>query len=159
MRKVTIIAVLSLLTVAVDAQAPTEKGRTGLALTEITKPWTGDLGGMAERRMIRVLTTYSKTQYFIDHGTPRGTAYDQGKLLEDELNKSAGTGDLKIAVQFVPLSRNELLPALAEGRGDIVMADLTVTPERAQLVDFVDPWIAGVDEIVVTSPNASPIAS
>src|SRR4029453_17038661 len=90
------------------------------------QPWTGDLSGMVERRMIRVLTTFSKTQYFIDRGTPRGTAYDQGKLLEDELNKSAGTGNLKIAVQFVPVSRNELLPALIEGRGDIVMADLTV---------------------------------
>jgi membrane-bound lytic murein transglycosylase MltF len=112
-----------------------------------------------ERRMIRVLTTFSKTQYFIDRGTPRGTAYDQGKLLEDELNKSAGTGNLKIAVQFVPVSRNELLPALIEGRGDIVMADLTVTPERAKLVDFVDPWISGVDEIVVTSPNAPALGS
>src|SRR5262245_19637915 len=159
MRKVTIIAVLSLLTVAVDAQAPTEKGRTGLALTEIAMPWTGDLGGMVDRRMIRVLTTYSKTQYFIDHGTPRGTAYDQGKLLEDALNRTAKTGNLKIAVQFVPLSRDELLPALVDGRGDIVMADLTVTPERRQQVDFVDPWISGVDEIVVTSPDAPPIAS
>jgi membrane-bound lytic murein transglycosylase MltF len=159
MRTVTIITALSMLTVALDAQAPTEKGRTGLALTEITKPWTGDLNGMIERRMIRVLTTYSKTQYFIDHGTPRGTAYDQGKLLEQELNKRAGAGTLKIDVQFVPLSRNELLPALVEGRGDIVMADLTVTPERQQQVDFVDSWIAGVDEIVVTSPDATPIAS
>ena len=159
MQKVATITFLTALTVAVDAQAPTEKGRTGLAITEITAPWTGDLSGMIERRMIRVLTTYSKTQYFIDHGQPRGTAYDQGKLLEDELNKNARTGNLKVAVQFVPLSRNELLPALVEGRGDIIMADLTVTPERAMVVDFVDPWIAGVDEIIVTSPNAQPIAS
>lgn len=48
------------------AQAPTEKGRLGLALMEITKPWTGDLSGMIERRMVRVLTTYSKTQYFTE---------------------------------------------------------------------------------------------
>jgi len=159
MRPIATLAVLTLLTVAAHAQAPTEKGRTGLALTDITKPWTGDLSGMVERRMIRVLTTFSKTQYFIDRGTPRGTAYDQGKLLEDQLNKAAGTGNLKIAVQFVPVSRNELLPALIEGRGDIVMADLTVTPERLKQVDFVDPWISGVDEIVVTSPGAPPIGA
>jgi len=160
MRTTETIAALSILAVAgLHAQAPTDKGRTGLAITEITKPWTGDLGGMVERRMIRVLTTFSKTQYFIDRGTPRGTAYDQGKLLEEALNASAGTGNLKIAVQFVPVSRNELLPALMEGRGDVVMANLTVTPERARLVDFVEPWISGVDEIVVTSPNAPAIAS
>jgi membrane-bound lytic murein transglycosylase MltF len=39
------------------------------------------------------------------------------------------------------------------------MADLTVTPERLNAVDFTDSWIAGVDEIVVTSPQAGSIAS
>ena len=141
------------------AQAPTEKGRLGLALSEINKPWTGDLNGMVERRMIRVLTAFSRTQYFIDRGTPRGTAYDQGKLLEDALNKKFGTGRLMVHVQFVPISRNELLPALLEGKGDIVMADLTVTPERLNVVDFTAPWIGGVDEIVVTSPKADAMAT
>lgn len=43
-------------------------------------------------------------------------------------------------MQFVPVSRDDLIPALLEGKGDIVMADLTVTPERRKTVDFVDPW-------------------
>jgi membrane-bound lytic murein transglycosylase MltF len=142
-------------------QAPTEKGRLGLALTEVMTPWTGDLDGMVQRRMIRVLTTFSKTQYFVDRGTPRGTAYDQGKLLEDALNAKtkSKSGHLTINVQFVPVSRDELIPALLAGKGDIVMADLTVTPERQKVVEFVDPWIMGVDEIVVTKPGAPPIAS
>jgi membrane-bound lytic murein transglycosylase MltF len=145
--------------VVVAGQSPSEKGRLGLSLAEIMKPWTGDLDGMVERRMIRVLTTYSKTQYFIDRGTPRGTAYDQGMLLESEVNRALGSGHIKVNVQFVPLSRDELLPALLEGKGDIVMADLTVTPERLKLVDFTEPWIAGVDEIVVMSPRAPTIAT
>ena len=49
------------LTGALDAQAPMDKGRLGIRLTEVVKPWTGDLDGMAERRMVRVLTTYSRT--------------------------------------------------------------------------------------------------
>ena len=155
----SVVTSLLCLTISLHAQAPTDKGRLGLALTEILKPWTGDLDGMAERRMIRVLTTYSKTQYFIDKGTPRGTAYDQGKLLETELNARLATGNLTIAVQFIPLSRDELIPALIEGKGDIIMAALTVTPEREQLVDFTEPWFTGVDEIVVTSADVPPIAS
>jgi membrane-bound lytic murein transglycosylase MltF len=146
-------------TAIASAQSPMERGRLGLALTEIMAPWTGDLSGMAERRMIRVLTTYSKTQYFIDQGTPRGTAYDQGKLLEAELNRTLKTRHLTLAVQFIPLSRDELIPALLEGKGDIVMGTLTVTPERAKIVDFTEPWIDGVEEIVVTSPNAAPVAT
>jgi membrane-bound lytic murein transglycosylase MltF len=141
------------------AQAPTDKGRLGLALTEIVKPWTGDLDGMVGRRMIRVLTTYSKTQYFIDRGQPRGTAYDQGRLLEAALNERLKTGNLTVAVQFIPLPRNELIPALLDGKGDIVMADLTITPERRQSVDFTDSWLAGVEEIVVTSPKGPAIES
>jgi membrane-bound lytic murein transglycosylase MltF len=157
--KPLLAAALCILTPTLSAQAPTEKGRLGLALTEITKPWTGDLDGMAERRLIRVLTTFSKTQYFIDKGTPRGTAYDQGRLLEDELNEKLGSGHMKLNVQFVPLSRDELIPALLEGKGDIVMADLTVMTEREKIVDFVEPWIAGVEEIVVTRPGGPVIAS
>jgi membrane-bound lytic murein transglycosylase MltF len=154
-----LVGALGLLTVEVSGQAPTEKGRLGLALTEITQPWTGDLNGMVERRMVRVLTTFSRTQFFIDQGTPRGTAYDQGKLLEEELNRKFAKGNLKIQVHFVALSRDELLPALIAGKGDIVMANLTVTPERKAAVDFADPWIAGVEEIVVTSPTAPALAS
>ena len=153
------LAVCSSLGAAPAAQAPIEKGRLGIALTEITTPWTGDLRGMAERRMVRVLTSFNRTLYFIDRGTPRGTAYDQGKLLEAALNKEFGTQHLTIAVQFVPMARDELLPALLAGKGDIVMADLTVTPERQAMVDFTDPWINGVDEIVVTSPKGPPITS
>jgi hypothetical protein len=114
---VTATAMACLGAAALGAQTPIEKGRLGLALTDIVKPWVGDLDGMVERRMIRVLTTYSKTQYFIDRGTPRGTAYDQGMLLETALNQKLATGNLKIAVQFIPLARNELVLALLEGKG------------------------------------------
>jgi len=136
-----------------------QKGRTGLDLTTLLAKWTGDLSGMQERRTIRVLTTYNRTLYFIDKGVERGTAADQGRLLETELNKTLADGHLKVNVLFVPVSRDELLPALVDGRGDVVMGNLTVTPERRQIVDFVDPWIANVDEIVVTGPNVPAIAS
>src|SRR5580765_1430485 len=143
----------------VGAQAPTAKGRTGLDLETILGKWTGDLDGMQKRRTIRVLTTYNRTLYFIDKGTERGTAADQGRLLETVLNKTMADGHLKVSVVFVPVSRDELLPALLDGRGDLVMGNLTVTPERQKIVDFTDPWIANVDEIVVTGPNGPAIAA
>ena len=154
-----LLAAFACVTEALSAQAPMDKGRLGIPLTEVMRPWTGDLDGMAERRMLRVLTTFSKTQYFIDRGTPRGTVYDQGKLLEGALNKKLAAGHLTVNIQFIPLSRDELIPALLAGKGDVVMANLTVTPERQAIVDFVDPWIVGVEEIVVTSPRAPHITS
>ena len=157
MRILIPIVAWACLAATLDAQAPTEKGRLGLALTEITKPWTGDLDGMVERRTVRVLTAYSRTLYFVDNGTPRGTAYDQGKLLEEHLNKTLGSARLTIRVQFVPLSRDELLPALLAGKGVIVMGNLTVTRERKEIVDFAEPWIGNVEEIVVARPGGPEI--
>jgi len=155
-----ILAALLLATsLTAGGQAPTEKGRLGLSLAEITKPWTGDLDGMVERRTIRVLTAYSKTLYFVDRGTPRGTAYDQGKLLEDHLNASLKARHLTVRVQFIPVSRDELLPGLVAGRGDIVMGNLTITPARQSIVDFTDPWISGVEEIVVGRPGGPEITT
>ena len=154
-----IVALAAVCVAPAGAQAPTQKGRTGLDLTTILAKWTGDLDGMQERRTVRVLTAYNRTLYFIDKGTERGTAADQGRLLEIELNKTLAQGHLKVNVVFVPVSRDDLLPALIDGRGDIVMGNLTVTPARQQIVDFVDPWIANVEEIVVTGPNGPAIAS
>ena len=94
MRPLIATVVWACLATALYAQAPTEKGRLGLSLAEIKKPWTGDLDGMVERRTVRVLTAYSRTLYFVDAGTPRGTAYDQGKLLEEHLNKTLGSARL-----------------------------------------------------------------
>jgi membrane-bound lytic murein transglycosylase MltF len=159
-RLLVIITLVALCVAATaGAQAPTEKGRTGLDLTRVLAKWTGDLDGMQQRRTIRVLTTYNRTLYFIDKGTERGTAADQGRLLETELNKTMADGHLKVSVIFVPVSRDALLPALMDGRGDLVMGNLTITPERRKIVDFTDPWLANVDEIVVTGPNGPAIAA
>ena len=56
-------------------QAPQREQLT-IAPEEAMKPWTGDLDGMIERRVIRVLTVYSKTIYFVDKGVQRGATYD-----------------------------------------------------------------------------------
>jgi membrane-bound lytic murein transglycosylase MltF len=77
----------------------------------VTHPWIGDLDGMLKRHMIRVLTPYSKTHYFIDKGVQRGVTYDALKLFEDELNAKFKTGTIRVHVVFVPTSRDKLKEA------------------------------------------------
>ena len=125
----------------------------------IDEPFTGDLDEMVERRVIRVGVAFNRTLYFVDQGVQRGAAYEYGRLMEDELNKRRRTGNLKVIFWFVPLPRDRLLPALVDGKVDIVIAQLTVTPERQQLVDFTNPTRKNVDEVVVTGPGAPAIAS
>ena len=125
----------------------------------VEKTWTGDLEGMIKRRAIRVLVPYSRTHYFIDKGVQRGLAYEMGKKFEDELNLKLKTGNLRVHVVFIPVSRDQLLPDLVAGKGDIAAASLTITPEREKLVDFGTPTFKDVSEIVVTGPRSPAIAS
>lgn len=121
--------------------------------------WTGDFDGMVERHRIRALVALSKTFYFLDGGTQRGASYDALKEFEKTINKKLKKKTVKVEVVFIPVSRDELIPGLVEGRGDIAAANLTITPERQELVDFSHPLFTGVSEIVVSGPGAPKLES
>jgi membrane-bound lytic murein transglycosylase MltF len=118
-------------------------------------PWKGDLDGMTERRLVRILVVYSKTFYFIDKAQQHGISYEAGRLLEKALNAGRTDRPRAIRVVFIPTPRDRLLPALLAGRGDIVAAALTVTPVRLRTVDFTVPIAEDVSEILVCSPGAA----
>lgn len=120
----------------------------------------GDFNEMVERRFIRILVPYSKTFYFIDRGTQRGASYEMGKAFEKAINEQLSTRHLKIHCIFIPTPRNRLIPALADGLGDIALGNLTITRERKKFVDFADPIGTGVNEILITGkqiPHVSDI--
>jgi membrane-bound lytic murein transglycosylase MltF len=126
---------------------------------KLNEVFKGDLDEMVKRRLVRVGVTYNRTFYFVDKGQQRGITYEYIKLMEDELNKRHKTGNLKVAFWPIPLPRNQLLPALVDGKVDMVVAQLTVTPERLKLVDFSNPTRDDVSEVVVGGQGAPPIAS
>src|SRR5262245_46516055 len=125
---------------------------------EILRKWTGDLDGMIERRVIRVLTTYSKTNFFIDKGAQMGLVVDAMRLFEGDLNKKLKNKVIRVHMVFLPVSHDELIPALLAGRGDVVAAGTMITEARSEQVDFTNPTRTGVSAIVVTGPGAPPVA-
>ncbi len=147
-------------------QSPQTQEREELTIDtdEAIQPWTGDLDGMIERRLIRVLVAYSKTFYFLDHGTQRGATYDAFRLFETDLNKKLTREKklkkhLKVQVMFIPVARGDLFSALAAGKGDIAAANLTITPARQELVDFSSPVYSNVSEVVVSGPASPAVAT
>lgn len=132
-----------------------EAQKSTMAAPIVGKVLTGDLDEMQKRRLIRVLTVYSKTFYFVDMGQPKGIVYDGFKLFETEFNKKLKTGNLPIHIVFIPVDRDKLISGIADGLGDIAAANLTITPERQKTVDFTDPVYKNVNEIVLSGP-ASP---
>jgi membrane-bound lytic murein transglycosylase MltF len=126
-------------------------------VAKILEPWTGDLDGMIERRYIRVLTTYSKTNFFVDKGTQLGLVAEAFRVFEDDLNKKLQNKSIRVHVVFVPVAHDDLIPALREGRGDIVAAGKLVTAWRQEQVDFTNPTRTGISSIIVTAPGVPPV--
>ena len=123
------------------------------------KPFTGDFDALVARRSIRVGVTFNRTHYFIDKGQERGLTYESLKLFENDLNADLKTGNLKVHVVIVPMTRNQLYPALASGKVDMVAAMVTVRPELEKLAAFSVPTRTNVNEVVITGPGAPPIAT
>jgi membrane-bound lytic murein transglycosylase MltF len=122
-----------------------------LRLQRVSK-WTGDLDGMAERGFVRLLTVYSPTAYFVDGGRERGIIAEYAPVLEKSLNQRLEPEGKRIQVIVIPVRRDQLLPFLAEGLGDLASANLTITEERKKLVDFTRSSFTDVQELVATGP-------
>lgn len=58
-------------------------------------------------------------------------------------------------LEILDMEFDNLISAVATGKVDFVMAGLTVTPERAENVNFSDSYATGVQSIIV--PEGSPI--
>ena len=62
-------------------------------------------------------------------------------LFEHDLNKQLKTKQLRVNLIFIPVRRDELIPALLDGRGDIAASGITVTAARDKLIDFSMPVV------------------
>jgi len=125
----------------------------------VDKPFTGDFDEMVKRRAIRVGVTFNRTHYFVDKGQERGLTYEALKSFEDDLNTDLKTGNLKVHVVIVPMSRDLLAPSLLKGRVDMIAAMVTVRPELEKLAAFSEPTRTNVSQLVVTGPGAPSIAT
>ncbi len=137
-----------------------DKAELAINIDHIMQPQKGDLPDMINRRAIRVLTTYSKTFFFIDKGTQRGATHDLFIALEKDLNnqlakeKKLKQKHLKVRIVFIPVTRDNLFKALNEGKGDIAAANLTITSSRQEQVAFTTPLYNDVKELLVSGPSS-----
>jgi membrane-bound lytic murein transglycosylase F len=90
--------------------------------------YKADLDDIVQKDVLRVLTRNTATTYFIYRGEQLGFEYE---LMKD-FAKSQGVR-LELVI---PPDREALARYLAEGKGDLVAAGLTVTDERKKEFDF-----------------------
>ena len=65
--------------------------------------------------------------------------------------------DLGVALEIVPATGPTRIPFLQTNKADLAIATLSISPERAKVIDFSTPY--SVVQIVVAAPKSMPIKS
>jgi hypothetical protein len=81
--------------------------------------WTGDLDGIAKRRLLRILVAPSALGFYFNGTQLQGALYEFGRELEEDLNRKLRTGNLPISVVYIPVAREEMISKLAAGYADL----------------------------------------
>ena len=122
-------------------------------------PWSGDMEGILERGYIRLATVNNPLYFSADGIEQRGLAVDVARELESFLAKTYPRKGRRISVVLLPMARDEILPAVIEGRADLAAANLTITMARNLILAFTEPTNTGIRELVITGSAAPAIAS
>ena len=108
-------------------------------------PVAYDLPEIIDNGVLRVITSYTPTGYFIYKGKTMGFEYELFKRLADHL---------QVSLEVV-LARNvdSVIPMLNRGEGDIIALGYTITSDRKELVDFTDPYLITHQALVQKKPD------
>lgn len=115
--------------------------------------WHGDLDGIAKRRILRILVTPDKLGFYFDGSEIHGAVYEFCREFERVLNRKLNTGDLAIHFAFIPIGRDNLLPKLADGYGDLVATMMATSSHPPYAVDFTDPLFDDAKAVIVSGPG------
>ncbi|WP_339900102.1 transporter substrate-binding domain-containing protein [uncultured Gilvimarinus sp.] len=106
---------------------------------------TDDLTAIKDRGVIRMITRNNPASYFMWRGDLMGFEYDL-------LKKYASEQGLRLEVEVAPPDVDPI-DWLKAGRGDVVAAAMTVTPERAERVAFTRFYNKVAEQLVTAEPR------
>ena len=153
----SLLILLALLSPSAAAQQETVEEIEAAMLGRPLDIRTDDLDKILEGRIIRVLVTFNRTNFFLRGEQLQGFEYELLKQYEKELNKGRSRKEFQTTMVFLPVSRDQLIPYLKEGKGDIAAASLTGTADRQQEAAFSEPYLTKVSEILVTNKSVKGI--
>ncbi|MGL6052445.1 MAG: transporter substrate-binding domain-containing protein, partial [Aeromonas salmonicida] len=114
-------------------------------------PQPGDLEHILQKKELRALVVYERGFFFLDKGAQHGILVNQLQGFERWLNQTyLAREQIKLKIIYIPVRQDKLLDYLTEGRGDLVAANMTVTPTRREQVAFSNPVITPIEEWIVS---------
>ncbi|MFV0450084.1 MAG: transglycosylase SLT domain-containing protein [Vibrio sp.] len=119
------------------------------------QPYQGDWAVLKEKGVIRVVVSADLGFYYVESGRPKGIGAELLYHFENSLKKQAPC----VHIQIIPVLRDDLIPSIEAGLADLAVANLTITPTRSKLIDFSNPLIKEIQELIVTNKNYPDITS
>ena len=110
----------------------------------VTEPIEFDFDDIKRRGTLRMVTRYSSNTYFLHQGLEWGFEYEL-------LSRFAREHDLSLEIVIVGPEENPY-DLLNSGKGDIIAANYTITPERQKFVKFTRPYNL-VNQVIVLSSD------
>ena len=100
-----------------------------------------DLEGILERGRLRMITRNDPICYFLHRGTELGFEYEMMSRFAKQLG-------VRLEV-VIPPKNADLVPWLLQGRGDIVAATMSISPEHGEDVMFTRPYETARQVVVI----------
>ncbi len=104
-----------------------------------------DLTHIKKEKKLIALINYSATSYFLYKGNPMGFEYELLQKYAKHIN---------LELEIIPIKNmDSVFVNLKSGKGDIVAANLTITKERLQHINFTEPIIITKQVLIQRKPD------
>lgn len=101
-----------------------------------------DLDAITEEGVIRMITRFNSSSYFLHRGEDKGFEYEFARTFAEEQN-------LRLEI-VIAANDQKPIDLLNAGYGDFIAANYSITPERTEIISFSEPYNI-VDQILVFS--------
>ena len=113
-------------------------------LASVEEPVMFDLSDIKKAGVLRAITTYSPTGYFLYRGQTMGFEYEMLERFAEYIEV-----DLEI---IVAKNVDSVITMLNRGDGDLIALGLTITNDRKEKVSFTDPYLITHQSLVQRKP-------
>ncbi|MDA5193103.1 MltF family protein [Govanella unica] len=116
-----------------------------------SQPAFGDLETLTSRNLVRVLVPLSRSDFYLDSGSPRGRTAQRLEALATAL--------APLRVQYILTPRDRLLSDLAAGRGDLAAGGIEISDHGLRSIDFSTAVATPAADVFVTRKGSPAIRS
>ena len=135
----------SLFFIALSCSADKRIEKNKTSTKKSIKPIQRDLQEIQKSGVLRAITVFSPTGYFLYKGQTMGFEYEM-------LSRLAKTLEVELEI-VIATDIDSIIPLLNQGKGDIIAMGYTITKERKKIINFTNPYITTHQTLVQKKPN------